>query len=370
MWSENDYRYMARALQLARRGLFTTDPNPRVGCVLVKSDRIIAEGWHQSAGGPHAEISALANCTGSAAGSTCYVTLEPCAHTGRTPPCYPALIEAGVTRVVAALEDPNPKVAGDGMAGLAAAGIKVETGLLSDQAAVLNPGFLKRMREGRPYVRSKLAMSLDGRTSLADGQSRWITSGAARADVHRLRARSSAILTGTGTVLADDPRLTARLEDGHAARQPLRLVMDSQLRMPPTANILRQTGRTVIFTRSADHAATKLLQQAGAEVIRVAIDDHGEQLHAVLAMLAEDWAINELLVEAGPTLNGALLHAGLIDEMVIYMAPALLGDKAGGLFQLPLLERMQDRVGLQITDIRPVGNDWRITAVPEHGNED
>lgn len=359
---------MARALQLASRGLATTDPNPRVGCVLVKNENLIGEGWHQHAGGPHAEIHALQNCTEDPAGSTCYVTLEPCAHSGRTPPCYPALIEAGVSRVVIAHTDPNPSVRGAGLAGLQAAGIQVQCSLMAEQAAALNPGFLKRMRDGLPFVRSKLAMSLDGRTALADGESRWITSEDSRRDVQQLRARSSAILTGIDTILADDPRLTVRLNDNRESRQPLRVVMDSRLRLPPTAKILQEPGDTLIVTRNGEHSGAKALQDAGAGVIWVKAADTGSQLRAALAMLAQERAVNEILVEAGPTLNGVLLQAGLIDELVIYLAPCVLGDQSRGLFRLPVLTHMQDRIELQITDIRAVGHDWRITAVPQYSD--
>jgi diaminohydroxyphosphoribosylaminopyrimidine deaminase / 5-amino-6-(5-phosphoribosylamino)uracil reductase len=365
-WTGRDYQFMARALQLAGRGLNTTDPNPRVGCVIVRSDRIIGEGWHVRAGEPHAEINALTNCGNNPAGSTCYVTLEPCAHTGRTPPCYSALIEAGVTRVVAAMKDPNPQVAGGGLSRLTDAGIQAESGLLAEQAAALNPGFCKRMRTGLPYVRSKLAMSLDARTALANGASRWITSGEARNDVQHLRARSSAIMTGIGTVLADDPRLTVRLESRAAIYQPLRVVMDSALRLPPSARLLQQPGETLVITRvQRDHDKTAL-QDAGATVISLASDGGHEQLSATLKLLAKEWSANEVLVEAGPALNGSLLQAGLIDELVIYMAPLLLGDQAQGLFRLPVLEHMHDRVGLRINDIRAVGSDWRLTITPEY----
>jgi diaminohydroxyphosphoribosylaminopyrimidine deaminase / 5-amino-6-(5-phosphoribosylamino)uracil reductase len=366
-WSERDYQFMARALQLARRGLSTTDPNPRVGCVIVKSDRIIGEGWHQRAGEPHAEINALASCEDSPAGGTCYVTLEPCAHTGRTPPCYSALIEAGLARVVAAIQDPNSQVTGNGLARLAAAGVQAESGLLADQTVALNPGFFKRMRSGMPYVRSKLAMSLDARTALANGESRWITSEAARRDVQKLRARSSVILTGIGTVLADDPRLTVRPDSQPAIRQPLRVIMDSNLRLPTTAQLLQQPGETLVITRNhGSQGATTALDDVGASVTRLDIDDRGQQLHATMKLLADEWSANEVLVEAGPTLNGRLLQAGLIDELVIYMAPVLLGDEARGLFRLPVLEHMRDRIRLRITDIRPIGHDWRLTVIPEY----
>ncbi len=354
---------MARALQLAARGLYTTDPNPRVGCVLVKDGAPIGEGWHARAGGPHAEIHALREAGPAARGATAYITLEPCAHHGRTPPCAEALIAAGVSRVVAAMQDPNPQVAGQGLRMLREAGIATESGLLQGQAEALNPGFIKRMRSGRPWVRCKLAMSLDGRTAMASGESQWITGPAARADVHRLRARSSAMLTGIGTVLADDPALNARLDNDEPVEQPLRVVLDSRLRLPPNARLLGLPGRSVVCcVEGADPAKAEALSAAGAEVIALPAGEGGRvSPEAVLDFLGRE-GINEVMVEAGATLNGALLQAGLIDEIIVYLAPLLMGDAARGLFHLPGLERMADRIPLEIDDIRAVGDDWRITA--------
>lgn len=359
----DDIRYMSRALQLARKGLYTTDPNPRVGCVLVKDGGIVGEGWHERAGEPHAEVHALRVAGERARGATAYVTLEPCSHHGRTPPCSEALIEAGVTRVVAAMQDPNPRVAGQGLARLEAAGIVTEAGVLAAESEALNPGFIQRMRSGRPYVRCKLAMSLDGRTALASGESRWITGPAARADVHRLRARSSAILTGSGTLLGDDPSLTARIEglDGNAVLQPLRVVLDTRLVTPPTAKLLGLPGRTLVLTANEDAARRQALEAAGAEVAVLPVRDERLDPDAVLTLLGRR-EINEVMLEAGPTLAGAMLRAGLVDELVIYMAPQLLGDQARGLFHLPGLDTMGDRVALTIEDIRAVGPDWRIRA--------
>ena len=364
----NDHAWMARALQLARRGLYSTDPNPRVGCVLVRDGELVAEGWHARAGEPHAEIHALRAAGERARGATAYVTLEPCSHHGRTPPCADALIEAGVARVVAAMPDPNPLVAGEGLERLRAAGIEVASGVLQAQAEALNPGFVSRMRRGRPWLRCKLAMSLDGRTAMASGESRWITGAAARADVQRLRARSSAILTGIGTALADDPSLNVRLAAGELygvapVRQPLRVVLDSGLRLPPTARMLGLAGDTLVLTANQDAAARAALEAAGAEVGYVSATDGSLDLHAVLALLAQR-EINEVLVESGPTLAGALLDAGLIDELVVYMAPHVMGDAARGLFHLPGLERMEDRIGLELVDLRRVGTDVRMTLVP------
>lgn len=354
-----DYYYMSRALQLARKGLYTTDPNPRVGCVIVKGGEVIGEGWHERAGEPHAEVHALRAAGNRASGATVYVTLEPCCHHGKTPPCSEALIKAQVTRVVVAMQDPHWRVAGQGLQQLRDADIEVETGVLETQAKVLNPGFIKRMQTGRPYVRNKLAMSLDGRTAMASGESKWITSEAARRDVQRLRARSSAIVTGVGTVLADDPSMTVRLDD--IEHQPLRVVVDTHLSMPATARMLQQPGRTLVMTCSEDEAAKEALEQAGAEVVRLPFCNNTVDMRAVLDTLGE-MEVNEVLVEAGATLSGAMLQAGLIDELVIYVAPILMGDDARGLFRLPGLETMQQKIGLDITDMRAVGKDWRITA--------
>lgn len=356
----DDQRFMARALQLAERGLFTTAPNPRVGCVLVSNGEIVGEGWHEFAGGPHAEIHALHMAGERARGATAYVTLEPCCHHGRTPPCSDALIAAGVSRVVAAMEDPNPKVAGNGLAQLRQAGIVVESGLLASQAELLNPGFVMRMREGRPFVRCKLAMSVDGRTAMASGESKWITGPSAREDVQRLRARSSAIITGIGTVLADDPQLNVRLEG--VRHQPLRVVLDPHLSTPPTAQIVTTPGKTLIVTACHSKAPRQALEAAGAEV--AVLPEHvGDtiDLAALMVLLAER-EINEVLLETGATLSGAMLHEGLIDELIVYMAPILMGNRARGLFHTPGLEAMADVVPLAICDIRAVGEDWRITA--------
>lgn len=352
---------MARALQLAERGLYTTDPNPRVGCVIVKDNQIVGEGWHERAGEAHAEVYALRQAGEQAQGATVYVTLEPCCHYGRTPPCSEALLAAQVARVVVAMQDPNPLVAGNGMQQLRDAGIEVEFGLLEAQAKALNPGFIQRMRNRRPYVRNKLAMSLDGRTAMANGESKWITSEAARLDVQRLRARSSAIVTGVGTVLADDPALTVRLPD--TKRQPLRVIIDTNLSTPTTARILKEPGNTLIITTNDDEDVQALLRAAGAEVIHIGRGAHGIDLPAMLETLAE-LKINEVLLEAGATLSGAMLQAQLIDEIVIYMAPLLMGDAARGLYRMPHLQAMADRVELEIREVRPIGQDLRLTVIP------
>lgn len=356
--SADDYRYMARALTLAQHGLYSADPNPRVGCVLVHDGRIVGEGWHERAGEAHAEVQALQAAGERAQGATAYVTLEPCCHHGRTPPCTDALLNAGIVRTVAAMADPNPRVAGRGLAQLRAAGVAVDCGLLEAQARALNPGFILRMTQGRPWVRVKLAMSLDGRTALACGESQWLTGDAARQDVQRLRARSSAIFTGIGTVLADDPRLNVRLPE--ATRQPLRVIVDSKLRTPPTARILQPPGAALIFTTVTDRAAQAPLQAAGADIAVTPRNPAGRlDLSAVIGELARR-ECNELHVECGPILAGALLQAGLIDELVIYLAPILLGDRARALFQLPELLKMSERRELTILETRAVGKDWRI----------
>lgn len=417
-----DRVHMARAIRLATQGLYTTEPNPRVGCVIVKDGVVVGEGWHRRAGGPHAEPIALAAAGDAARGATAYVSLEPCCHHGRTPPCTDALLAAGVGRVVVAMTDPNPLVAGSGLDRLRAGGVAVDQGLLEAEARRLNPGFIKRMERGLPYVRVKLAASLDGRTAMASGESQWITSAAARRDVQYLRARSSAILTGVGTLLADDPSLNVRLSPtdlpgvgpDEAVRQPLRVVVDSRLRTPPTARLLGLPGQTLIACldpeadgRSSDNPETHLtagphltpfptasrdrepdqpisreldrndgpharleamraralrLEAAGAGILRVPPGPRGLDLETLLRYLAR-MEINEVLIEAGATLAGSALQAGLVDELVLYLAPHLMGDGGLGLFHLPGLERMGDRLALHVQDLRKIGPDLRITAV-------
>lgn len=360
MFTADDHRWMARALRLAERGLYSTHPNPRVGCVLVRDGRLVGEGWHERAGEPHAEVHALRAAGADARGATAYVTLEPCAHEGRTPPCTRALIEAGVARVIAAARDADPRTAGRGLEQLAAAGIETGYGLLEDEARRLNAGFFSRFERGRPRVTIKQAMSLDGRTALASGESRWVTGEAARRDVQYLRARHHAILTGSGTVLADNPRLNVRL-DGEW-RQPLRVVLDTKLRTPAKARMLTLPGATWLLA-GADTENDDALRAAGVRVELMPLRDGALDLHAVLAFLADE-GINDILVEAGPTLGGALLDAGLVDELIVYMAPHLMGHRAQALFELPEIALMRQRVPLMIGDIRAVGGDWRITAVP------
>jgi diaminohydroxyphosphoribosylaminopyrimidine deaminase / 5-amino-6-(5-phosphoribosylamino)uracil reductase len=366
-----DAFYMARAIHLARKGLFTTDPNPRVGCVLVKDGRIIGEGWHKQAGLPHAEVEALNNTTEDTNGATAYVTLEPCSHHGRTPPCCETLVKAGIKRVVAAMQDPNPKVSGNGFAYLKAAGIEVNCDVLEADARILNRGFILRMTENRPFVRSKLAMSLDGRTAMASGESQWITSPEARADVHRLRAESSAILTGINTVLADDPSLTARIDK--EVVQPIRVVLDSSLKMPTNAKMLGLTVRTIILTckhlntvrpELVEGHTDKLqeLQNAGAEVYQLPENQGRLDLVEVMKFLAGQ-EINEVLVESGAVLNGALLTENLVDEWIIYMAPKILGDQGRGLFTLPELDKLSNSKEMKFKEIRQIGNDLKLTVL-------
>jgi diaminohydroxyphosphoribosylaminopyrimidine deaminase/5-amino-6-(5-phosphoribosylamino)uracil reductase len=358
MFSAADHEFMARALRLAEAGLFGTSPNPRVGCVLVREGRVVGEGYHRRAGEAHAEVVALAAAGSAARGATVYVTLEPCAHHGRTPPCADALLSAGVARVVVAMEDPNPLVAGRGIARLREAGIPVEVGLLENEARELNIGFVSRMTRGRPWVRMKCAASLDGRTALANGVSKWITGPAARHDVQYWRARSCAILTGAGTVLADDPRLDVREID--TPRQPRRIVLDSHLSLSPQARIL-QGGNTVVITAAEDAALLATFREQGVTVVEMGRKGGDVDLVRLMGWLAAQ-EVNELLVEAGATLNGALLEAGVVDELVLYLAPTVLGSPARGLFKLPEFTRMEERIDLVIRDVRAVGRDLRIIA--------
>ena len=362
--SSHEY-YMSCALQLAERGLYTTDPNPRVGCIIVKNGQVLGQGWHQHAGQGHAEVNALKDAGLNAKEADCYVTLEPCSHFGRTAPCADALINSGIRRVFIAMTDPNPRVSGSGIDKLQLAGIEVTVGILEQQAEVLNIGFCKRMRMGIPYVRSKMAMSIDGRTAMASGESKWITGSAARQDVQKLRARSSAILTGIGTVLADDPALTVRPGAWYPVqtiRQPKCIVVDSLLRISHGAKIFKDNAKVLIATT----VANKTFQNA--ELCCLPAKKNRVDLGALMDELARR-EINEIMVEAGSELNGALLAAGLIDELIIYMAPKIMGDGAKGLFHLPALSTMAQNVDLQITDIRAVGCDWRITASPQYNKD-
>ena len=374
----HDANYMAEAIRLARRGLYTTSPNPRVGCVLVRDGKIIGRGWHQWAGQAHAEINALRDAEkmhGNVRGATAYVTLEPCSHHGKTPPCCEALAAAGITRVVAAMQDPNPLVSGRGLEFLRNAGIATASGILENEARELNPGFISRMTRNRPWVRVKLAMSVDGRTAMASGESQWLTGVAARSDVQRLRARSCAVVSGVETVLQDNAALSVRANELQlpeadeypnvheiAKRQPLRMVLDSKLRLHPPARIFAQPGRLVIATLNDEQKRWEQIIDGGGEIFHAPEDTGRIDLNAVMQYLTEQQC-NEVLVEAGPTLAGAFWRAGLVDWLTIYMAPTLLGSKGKPLFDLPF-DKMREQQRLDIRDIRAIGNDWRIDAVP------
>ena len=355
-----DHGMMARALQLAERGLWTTSPNPRVGCVLVRDGGIVGEGWHEKAGEPHAEVHALRQAGAMAKGATAYVTLEPCSHHGRTPPCAEALIAVGVSRVVAAMTDPNPLVSGTGLALLQKAGIATASGLLENEARELNMGFVSRMTRGRPWLRLKAAASLDGKTALNNGVSQWITGPAARRDGHAWRARACAILTGIGTVRDDDPQLSVR--DVATTRQPLRVVVDSRLEISLAARILQDA--PVLIVGAFPHAEKMAGLRAAGHCVEILNNGAGQvDLKALLELLAQR-GINEVHAEAGGKLNGSLLHEGLVDEMLLYLAPCLIGHAASGLFNLPELTSLDGKPRLQIRDLRQVGADIRVLARP------
>ena len=364
-----DASYMARALELARKGVYSTHPNPRVGCVIVRDGQIVGEGWHVRAGEPHAEVHALRQAGEKARGATAYVTLEPCSHHGRTPPCADALIAAGVGRVVAAMQDPNPDVAGRGLLRLMNAGVGVQSGVLEAEARALNKGFLKRMEHGLPYVRIKLAMSLDGRTAMASGESQWITGPEARSAVQRLRAQSSAVLTGADTVLADDARLTVRPDElGLNAeltalamtRPPLRVLIDGRLRVPLDAPLFK-AGNALVATCAAASARERYSDQ-GHELLALPSSGGHVDLRKLLVELAAR-GINDVLVEAGPRLAGTFTRLGLVDEFQIFIAGKFMGSSARPLLDLPLAQ-MNEALALKIIEMRAVGNDWRVTAIP------
>ena len=350
---------MARALELAGRGLYTTTPNPRVGCVLVRDGKTVGEGWHERAGSPHAEVNALAAAGAAAKGATAYVSLEPCSHHGRTPPCAGALAAAGVARVVAAMQDPNPEVAGKGYAALKQSGVTVECGLMEDEARELNIGFVTRMTRNRPWIRMKIAASLDGKTALDNGSSQWITGPAARRDGHAWRARACAVLTGAGTVRDDNPQLTVR--EVETPRQPLRIVVDSRLETPISARVLE--GGALIAAAVNDNAKIRALQSRGVEVLVLPNPSGKVELGALMEELGRR-EVNEIHVEAGYRLNGSLLREALVDELLIYLAPSVIGDRARGMFELPALESLTARRALQVRDVRMVESDIRVIARP------
>ena len=358
MFTAADHEFMGRSLDLARRGLYTTTPNPRVGCVVVEDGVVVGEGWHEKAGLPHAEVLALKAAGERARGAALYLNLEPCSHHGRTPPCVDAIIEAGVKRVVAAIGDPNPKVAGAGFAKLRAAGIAVEQGLREDEARELNIGFLARMTRGRPWVRMKIAASLDGRTALANGKSQWITGEAARGDGHRWRARACAVLTGFGTVRDDDPQLNVRGVD--TPRQPLKIVVDSKFETSPSARLLKE-GKTLVVGAVDDAKRIAALKAAGAEVAVIPNDGGKVELFKLMKELARR-ELNEIHIEAGTKLNGSLLQAGVVDELLVYLAPSLIGDSGRGMFNLPELIDLSQTTALKVREVERVGEDLRILA--------
>ena len=357
MFTDADRAHMARALELAERGLNTTTPNPRVGCVLVRGGKVVGEGWHERAGGPHAEVAALLAAGSRTRGATAYVTLEPCAHYGRTPPCVHALVNARVGRVIAAMPDPNPIVGGKGFDELRAAGIAVECGLMEDAARELNVGFVSRMTRRRPWVRMKIAASLDGKTALTNGRSQWITGPEARRDGHAWRARACAVLTGIGTVKDDDPQLTVR--EVETTRQPVRIVVDSRLEIPMSARVLGPG--TLIAAANDDGERIEALRALGAEVTVLPNPSGKVDLAALLHDLAHR-GMNEIHVEAGFRLNGSLVRENLVDELVVYLAPHLIGDTARGMFDLPELADLAQRRELEVKEVRTVGADIRVIA--------
>jgi diaminohydroxyphosphoribosylaminopyrimidine deaminase/5-amino-6-(5-phosphoribosylamino)uracil reductase len=363
-FSTLDHRCMATALRLANKGLNTTHPNPRVGCVIAHNERVVGKGWHEKAGDAHAEINALVDAGDNASGATAYVTLEPCSHSGKTPPCTDALIAAKISRVVCALEDPNPEVSGDGIKRLQQAGIEVQVGLMAAKAEEQNAGFLMRMRHGRPWVRIKLAQSMDGHIALANGSSQWISGPESRADVQRWRARSDAILTGVGTVLADDPSLNVRIHESarESARQPLRVIADSHWRTPSDARLLGLAGKVLIAGLNESNIPQALAASVAELVVLPGTDDRVDLLQLLQELGRR--GINEVQVEAGATLCGGLMQQGLVDEVLIYQAPVLLGGGAVSPFAAPRLDNMDDRVHLDWMDSQRVGNDLRLRLRP------
>jgi diaminohydroxyphosphoribosylaminopyrimidine deaminase / 5-amino-6-(5-phosphoribosylamino)uracil reductase len=366
----NDLIYMLEAIRLAKKGWYTTHPNPRVGCVLVKNKQVIGRGWHQQAGLAHAEINALNDAKDEAKGATAYVTLEPCSHFGKTPPCCEALIKAGIKKVVVGMLDPNPLVSGQGIQRLKDAGIEVISGVLEKESQALNRGFITRMTKNKPFVCCKMAASLDGQTALASGESQWITSPESRLDVQRLRAESSAILTGIGTVLADDPSMTVRESKFTLIQQPARIIIDSQLRISSSANILKQSGQVHLFTsdktlsnNDSQLKHIKEIQQTGALIHAVEQDANGLNLNQILSKLAE-LQFNEILLESGKKLAGSMLSAGLVDELIVYLAPKLMGSGGRGMFDLSGINSMKNVMNLQIEDVRSIGKDVRLTIHP------
>lgn len=377
VFSQDDYDYMARAIALAKKGLYSTKPNPAVGCVIVNQGEVVGEGWHQRAGMPHAERVALANAGIKAKGATVYVTLEPCSHHGRTPPCADGLIEAGVAQVVMAMVDPNSLVSGQGIAKLKQAGIEVKTGLMEEEARNLNKGFIHKMQSQMPYVKIKMATSLDGRTAMENGESQWITGAEARADVHKMRAQAGAIVTGIGTVLADDPSLTVRLSDDELKAMnltpenahPLRVVLDPNLSMPLDAKMLSQFGRTLVMTtkesveRSPEVVEAMFAKQI--EIVAVSAREDRLDIKAILKYLAEEESINDVLVESGSMVAGGFIASGYVNEIHSFIAPCLMGNKAKPMFDLPSVQFMNDKIEFQFESITPFGEDIKLVLKPK-----
>lgn len=376
-FSDFDIQMMQRAIDLARKGLYSTKPNPAVGCVITQQEEIIAEGWHQKAGEPHAERVALANAVESVKGATVYVTLEPCSHHGKTPPCADALVESGVARVVIAMQDPNPLVAGNGIKRLEQAGIVVDSGILSEEAAALNKGFVSAMKSNRPFVRLKVANSLDGRTAMANGESQWITGPEARHQVHLMRAQHGAIVTGVGTVLADDPSLNVRLPEDVLAElgltaencHPLRVVLDANLSTPLEAKMLSLPGRTLLMTsKETANQSLDLIErfyQKGAEVIAVESDGDKLDITSVLSYLVENEKIYDVMVEAGAIVAGAFIQAGMVNELHVFTAPILMGEMAKPMFVLPGLAEMVDKKVFAYQSVQALGEDLYLVLVPQ-----
>lgn len=377
-FSAADRDFMSQAIELARKGIYSTKPNPAVGCVLVKDGSVVGEGWHRKAGLPHAERIALAEAGDRAMGATAYVTLEPCSHYGRTPPCADGLVEAGVSRVVVAMQDPNPLVAGQGLAKMQQAGLVVEVGLMEQEARGLNPGFIQMMEKKRPFVRLKMASSLDGRTAMANGESQWITGLAARQQVHKLRARSGAVVTGIGTVLADDPSLTVRLETETLQEmnldiescQPLRVVLDPSLSMPLDAKMLTLPGRVLLITSletvEREVALVEILTAKGIGVVALESEENRLNIEAVLRYLGDEEGVREVLVESGAILAGAFMQSGFVDELHCFIAPVLMGHQAKPMFVLPGLESMQDKLSLSLESMDKVGQDIHMILKPDN----
>lgn len=359
MKTDIDTTYMQRCIELALKGEYSSKPNPRVGCLIVKDEQVIAEGWHQFAGEVHAEVHALNQVKGSTDGASLYVTLEPCSHHGRTAPCCEAIIAAGISKVVYGMIDPNPEVAGKGISKLKNAGLEVIGPILAEECADLNPGFIKRMTTALPFVRCKMAMSSDGRTAMASGESKWITGDQARQDVQKWRARSSALICGIETVLADDPSLNVRLEDAEVL-QPLRVICDSNLRMPKDAKTLKTPGNVLLVSAVEKAFQLSSTQLADIEQIAFPNEENKIDLYALLKYLAQEKECNEVLIESGSTLAGAFIKAGLVDEIILYMAPKLLGHEGLPLFTLPGLENMEDQISLEYSDVSLLDKDCRM----------